>query len=118
MKIKPELQKEYDEYKTKNSDPYGGAVVTYGERWANAMEDAFSRGEKISDCAKRLSHETDVEGITGFMYGCAVQGLAYFWEHGEELRLWDNLDTQIGTEGEKANASGGVLNPAILNIQT
>jgi hypothetical protein len=50
------------------------------------------------------------------MYGCAVQGLAYFWEHGEELRQWHNLDTQIKDEGEQANKSGGVLNPAILTI--
>jgi len=32
------------------------------------------------------------------------------------LRKWHNIKTQIGNEGEKANASGGVLNPALLNI--
>lgn len=36
-------------------------------------------------------------------------------EHGEELR---NLATQIGDEGEAANAGGTVLNPALLNIST
>ncbi|MDA8315367.1 MAG: hypothetical protein M0010_09365 [Actinomycetota bacterium] len=46
--------------------------------------------------------------------GAAVSVLASCWVHGEELRRWHNLDTQIGTEGEKANASGGVLNPALL----
>jgi len=33
-----------------------------------------------------------------------------------ELRQWHNLKTQIKDEGEKANASGGVLNPALLTI--
>lgn len=50
------------------------------------------------------------------MYGCAVSILSQVWIHGEELRRWHNLDSQIGTEGEKANESGGVLNPAVLNI--
>ena len=50
------------------------------------------------------------------MYGCAVSALGLFWEHGEELRQWHNLKTQIKDEGEKANASGGVLNPALLTI--
>jgi hypothetical protein len=43
--------------------------------------------------------------------------LASCWEHGEELRRWHNLKTQIRDEGEKANESGGVLNPALLNIE-
>src|SRR5690348_12032876 len=118
MKIKPNLQTEYEEYKAKNTDPYGGAVVTFTERWADLMEKRMDKGGKIADIAKPTSHEADIEGITGFMYGCAVQALAYFWEHGEALRLWHNLDTQIGTEGEKANEGGGVLNPAIMNIGT
>lgn len=44
----------------------------------------------------------------------AVVVLTKCWSRGEELRRWHNLDTQIGNEGEKANASGGVLNPALL----
>lgn len=46
-----------------------------------------------------------------------IEGLSRFWEHGEALRLWHNLDTQIKNEGEIANKTGGVLNPAILNIK-
>ena len=42
--------------------------------------------------------------------------LAQCWVHGEALRRWHNRDTQIGTEGDKANESGGVLNPALLTI--
>jgi hypothetical protein len=99
-----------------NSDGYGGAVMTYAERWARLMEARIAKGERLADIAKECSHIADEEGITGFMYGCAVSILAQVWIHGEELRRWHNLDTQIGSEGEKANESGGVLNPACLTI--
>jgi hypothetical protein len=46
----------------------------------------------------------------------AVQILSEGWVHGEELRQWHNLDTQIRDEGEKANREGGVLNPTLLSI--
>jgi hypothetical protein len=99
-----------------NGDPYGAATMRYTERWADAMEAAIAAGESLEDCAKRTSHEADTEGITGFMYGCAVSMLAQLWVHGEALRRWHNLDTQLGDEGERANETGGVLNPALLNI--
>jgi hypothetical protein len=99
-----------------NQDGYGRAVYRYAEKWADLMEIRIARGEVVEECAKETSHEADVEGITGFMYGCAVSLLSHCWEHGEELRRWHNLKTQIGNEGEKANENGGVLNPAILNI--
>jgi hypothetical protein len=99
-----------------NRDPYGRGVITYAERWADAMEAAMASGESLEECADRTSHEADTEGITGFMYGAAVHTLATSWEHGDRLRRWHNLDTQIGTEGERANESGAVLNPAILVI--
>lgn len=97
-------------------DGYGECVLRYIERWAEQMELAFDAGESMAECAKRTRHTADTEGITGFMYWCAVSVLAQVWEHGEELRRWHNLDTQIGTEGEKANESGGVLNPALLSV--
>lgn len=119
MKIKAGLEQEYQQYKDRNSnDPYSARVVSYGEDWANLMETRMAKGEKIADIAKPTSREADTDGITGFMYGCAVSALARFWEHGEALRLWHNLDTQIKDEGQKANESGGVLNPALLIIET
>ena len=69
----------------------------------------------MEDIAKSSARETDTDGITGFMYGAAVSILAKAWVYGEELRRWHNLDTQIQHEGEKANESGGVLNPALLS---
>ena len=99
-----------------NQDPYGKCAVDYVERWADLMEAQLATGVTVATCAKATSHEADTEGITGFMYGCAVSILSQVWEHGEDLRRWHNLDAQIGDEGERANESGGVLNPALLSI--
>jgi len=101
-----------------NTDGYGRACYTYAQRWAEMMEEKIRGGLKLEDIAKSTSHDADKEGITGFMYGMAVNILASVWEHGEELRKWHNLDTQIRDEGEKANKEGMVLNPALLNVST
>lgn len=71
-------------------------------------ESGDSVQKAIVDNAERLSHDADVEGITGFMYGCAVNILAQCWEYGEELRKWHNKE--YGYEGD------GVVNPAILTV--
>lgn len=118
MQIINGKEAEYAEYVAKNSnDGYSRCVVDYTEAWANLMEEKIASGAKIEDIAKDTSHEADQKfGITGFMYGCVGSALSHFWIHGEALRRWHNLDTQIGNEGEKANESGGVLNPAVLSI--
>lgn len=124
MQIKEGMQDAYSEYVTINSnDGYSKAVIDYTERWADLMEQHFANYAEggpehwIALDADRLSSEADKDfGITGFQYGCAVSALAHFWVYGEELRRWHNLKTQIGTEGEKANESGGVLNPALLSF--
>lgn len=129
MRIVAGKEQEYAGYVAKNSsDGYSKGVVDYGEKWAELMEAALEtwRGDHelspasvmrfLVDNADKFSHEADTDGITGFMYGCAVSALAHFWIHGEELRRWHNLETQIGHEGEKANETGKTLNPALLNI--
>src|ERR1041384_8253274 len=117
MKLKD--QEYWDNQRRINTDPYGKCCLDFAEAWANLMEREIESGKKLAEIANAASHEADEPyGITGFMYGCAVKILARAWEHGEELRVWRNLDTQIGNEGEKANASGGVLNPALLTIET
>ena len=103
-------------FKDNNQDGYGGAVVTYSERWARLMQVEMANGKKLEDVAEAASSEADLEGITGFMYGCAVSTLAACWKHGDQLRRWHNLKYQIKDEGEKANKSGGVLNPALLSL--
>lgn len=102
-------------------DDYGGCVVFFAEHWANLMECAMANGKTLEQCADAASRRADDDlghwGITGFQYGIAVSILSQCWEHGEELRKWHNLKTQLKNEGEKANESGGVLNPALLNIR-
>ena len=107
----------WNKIKKNNTDPYGGGCVRYAEAWADLMEERMADGGSVADVAKQASHDADTQGITGFMYGAAVSILSAVWEHGEELRKWHNLDTQIGDEGKEANESGGVLNPAVLNIK-
>ncbi len=116
MKIIAGKEAEYQNYKDINKDPYGGEVVRYGEAWADLMESKMDAGEKLEEIADSTSRETDTTGITGYMYGCAVSALAHFWIHGEQLRIWHNLKTQIRDEGAKANKEGKTLNPALLTI--
>lgn len=92
-----------------NQDGYGSAVIRYAERWADLMKKKISEGCTLADIADRTSHEADTEGITGFMYGCAVSILAQVWEHGELLRDWHNRS--YGYQGD------GTVNPAILTIK-
>ncbi len=116
FKIKPEMQADWEEGLKNNQDPYGHRCYTYAADWAHLMELHMSEGATLAECAKQTSHDADTDGITGFMYGCAVSILAACWEHGEALRRWHNVDTQIGDEGERANADGSVLNPALLCV--
>jgi len=99
-----------------NTDPYGNAVIVYAETWARLMEVRMSAKEQLQTIADECSHLADIEGLTGYMYGCAVSILSSVWIHGEELRKWHNISTQLSNEGEKANAEGGILNPALLRI--
>lgn len=126
MKIKEGMEQEYADWKHKNADgvinDYGGCVFYFAEHWANAMENGIEHGRKLEDIADECSHEVDRAmgeyGLTGFQYGAAVATLAKCWEYGEQLRQWHNLKTQIGDEGERANTSGGVLNPALMSFRS
>jgi predicted Ser/Thr protein kinase len=66
--------------------------------------------------AEEASDLADDEGMSGASYGYAVEVLAQCWIHGEQLRRLHNSRYQLGNEGDKANESGGVLNPAMLCI--
>ena len=118
MKLKDEVGWKQANEANPPSKSYGHRVITYAEDWANLMEERIAQGETVEQCAKETSRQADTDGITGFMYGAAVLTLAQVWAPGEALRRWHNIDTQIGKEGEKANESGGTLNPALLNITT
>lgn len=112
MKIRKGKEKEYKGWYGKNNDPYGRACFTYAERWAELLEEKINNYDNIMNCivdnADRLGREADTEGITGFMYGCAVSILSQCWEHGEYLRKWHNKE--YGYDGD------GVVNPAIIGV--
>ncbi|MBR4705451.1 MAG: hypothetical protein IKP02_07640 [Paludibacteraceae bacterium] len=112
MLIKKDKVTEYQEGYNNNLDPYGHAVYTFAERWAELMEREILKSEDpdavITAQAEHLSHEADTEGITGFMYGCAVSILSACWLYGEQLRVWHNAQYRY--------AGDGVVNPAIMTI--
>ena len=112
MKILSGKEQEYKDWYDKNSDGYSRACFTYAERWAELMEKKIEKigntEEVIMKYADDLSHEADIEKITGFMYGCAVSILSQCWKYGEELRKWHNKE--YGYDGD------GVVNPAVLKI--
>jgi len=101
---------------TNNQDTYGAAIVRFAEKWAVLMEVEIASGKTVKECANATSRIADDEGITGFMYGCAVAILSKVWVHGEDLRRWHNKDIQLKDEGDRANEKGTVLNPAVLCI--
>jgi hypothetical protein len=116
MKIAQGKEEDWLKHVEANKDSYGAATICYAERWADLVEASLAEGAELEDVAEKTGREADTEGITGFMYGCAVNVLSQVWEHGDRLRRWHNLETQIGDEGERANESGGTLNPALLSV--
>lgn len=102
-----------------NTDSYGLCIMQYAQQWAEEMEARIANGETVEQCAKETGRIVDDRpgfGITGFMYGAAVQMLAKAWKHGEALRRWSNVDIAGEEQGARANESGGTINPAILTI--
>jgi hypothetical protein len=97
-------------------DAYSFECTRFAAAWASNMDREIANGATVSDIAKKCAREADTSGLTGFMYGCAVSMLAKFWVHGDKLRRWHNKDVQIGNEGERANETGGVLNPALISV--
>jgi hypothetical protein len=110
MKIKVGKEKEFEQFAEKNSkDFYSRGIIDYAKRWAELMEKEIESGAKVADIADRTSATADTDGITGYMYGCAVSFLSNFWEYGEDLRKWHNHEYDYDGEG--------VVNPAILVIE-
>ncbi len=92
-----------------SKDSYSYTTVKYAQKWANLMEAKIDNGEKLEVIADKTSHAADTMGITGFMYGCAVNVLSQVWIYGERLRKWHNA--KYGVKGD------GVVNPAVLTIE-
>lgn len=109
MDIKLRNKEVWDEAVANNTDPYGKAAVDFARSWALIMQAKIEKGLKLKDIAEEASNKADTDGITGFMYGCAVSLLAKSWEYGEELRKWHNAE--YGQPESK-----GTVNPALLTI--
>lgn len=105
-----EAKKNWEQFVEVNSkDGYSNCVVTYARRWAKYMQHLMEKHNKsVFQIAENASHMSDINGITGFMYGCAVSVLSQCWKYGEELRKWHNKEYDY--EGD------GVVNPAVLTI--
>lgn len=93
-----------------NTDSYGSATLDYAEGWGKLMQIEIAKGKTVSECADSTQEHLNFMGITGFMYGCAVNFLSKGWKHGEELRKWHN-----GEYG--ADDSDGVVNPAVITLR-
>lgn len=102
----------WQSWKDNNQDGYGGGVIAYAERWARLMQVEINAGKKLKDIADTTSHEADIDGIAGFMYGAAVHTLATSWKHGDQLRKWHNKQYGVSEDTE------GTVNPAILTVRT
>lgn len=89
MKIKPGMESVYASLKNEmTQDDRNNAVISYAERWANMMEQRISNGASVSEAAAQTRYETNQENLSWFMYGNAVRVLVNFWDHGDELRQW------------------------------
>ena len=100
----------WDEAVAKNTDSYGKGVMEFAEHWARLMQAQLAAGKPLTGCAEETSYAADIDGITGFMYGCAVQILSQAWIHGDDLRKWHNKEYGVAEDTE------GVVNPAVLVI--
>lgn len=89
MKVKAGQEKDYEKFVEVNShDFYSYGVITYMNRWVELMEKEIEQGKKVEEIADYTSRAADTDGITGFMFGCAVNALSKFWEYGEDLEKW------------------------------
>ncbi len=113
-------QEKWDECVRINTDPYGGACVAVAREAMRMLDEGFEL--KGHDDTHKLICDADdaskAGGITGFMAGAAASMISSYHSRGEEFRKLWNTRHQINDEGDKANESGSVLNPALLSIET
>ena len=114
MKILNGKEQDYKEWYENQSDGYGRMCFKYAEKWAELLETKINESQDeplkaIIENAEIASHQADTDGITGFMYGCAVSILSQCWEYGEHLKTWHN---------KKYDYDGkGIVNPAVLTLR-
>lgn len=116
-------EKDWQEWVDNNQDSYGKCCVDVARKIMEFLDEEPNKAiEKgwgkfgVNGLISRADKAIGAGGITGFMAGAVAQMVSHCHSRGEEFRRMWNLDTQIGNEGEKANESGDILNPALLSI--
>ncbi len=106
--VKPELAEEWREYARRNTeDGYSAAVI---EGTVQALR-ALAEGQSPADAEKECS-----AAETGFQMGCVAKSLSHFAPRGYEWRAFWNRKYVSEERAAEADASEGVVNPAILTI--
>ena len=114
MKLKNQIL--WDEYVVKSQDDaYNKCCIDVARKVMEILDEG--KEFKPHDIICKADHEIGVASITGFMAGCVAQMVSECHERGEEFRKQWNKDNQIKDEGDRANNSGGVINPAVISIQ-
>lgn len=105
-----ESEQLWKEFVVNNSDFYGLGVINYASRLAKYVQYLMkNHNAEFSSVIYNASNLCDIEGITGFMYGYAINILSQCWKYGDDLRKWHNK--QYNHDGD------GVVNPAILTVE-
>lgn len=97
-----------------NQDPYGHAVVCFANEFAYRMEkliiNEFNLTQKqVDQCSQKADESLGKgNGITGFMYGCAIKILQECWKYGQDLVKLHNAKYNVENENP--------VNPAIMVI--
>lgn len=105
-------QKKWDGYVKQNVDDYGKYCVDTTRRVMGILDK-----EEDFDCHAIMCEADIDDDLTGFMAGAIASMVSQCHSRGEEFRRKWNIFNQIQNEGERANKNGGVLNPALLNIE-
>ncbi len=107
MKIKQELQEEYDNYvKINSEDGYSKAVVDCGEIFGNFVDE----GKTFDEAERAMLDTPNGSELTGFMMGALMSAISHFHPQGKEIKEWWNK--RSGGEPDER----GVNNPAIITI--
>lgn len=102
----------WNEWETKNVDPYGKQCVDVARRVMEIMDE----NPNLNIDASALVHQANKDlpeggGITGFMAGAVAQMVTGCHSRGEEFNA--SWNKEYGVDN-----TDGVVNPAIMTIDT
>jgi hypothetical protein len=102
-----EARKIWEDFVEANSKN-GLDMIRYAKYWAKSMQYIMAKheGVKIAQIADETSRIPNINIVSGFQFGCAMNILFQVWKYGEELREWHYK--KYGYEGDD------VVNPDML----